>query len=123
MTASRILVVEDDRRLAATLEGVLSAEGHHVEVVGDLVIIALPSAVIGLCSAVGCAPFLHARETRLDRSGGKIEQGKHAEYPKPHERHSDQGAQGDPQAAIPAPKPQGAPEPESCGGQREDARE
>jgi two-component system, OmpR family, response regulator MprA len=35
MTASRILVVEDDRRLAATLERVLSAEGHHVDVAGD----------------------------------------------------------------------------------------
>lgn len=35
MTAPRILVVEDDSRLAATLERVLSAEGHLVEVVGD----------------------------------------------------------------------------------------
>ncbi|MDQ2943957.1 MAG: response regulator transcription factor [Candidatus Dormibacteraeota bacterium] len=33
--ASRILVVEDDARLAATLERVLTAEGHHVERVGD----------------------------------------------------------------------------------------
>ena len=32
---SRILVVEDDKRLAATLERVLTAEGHHVELVGD----------------------------------------------------------------------------------------
>jgi len=35
MTTSRILVVEDDARLAATLERVLVAEGHSVEVVGD----------------------------------------------------------------------------------------
>ena len=35
MTTSRILVVEDDTRLAATLERVLVAEGHGVEVVGD----------------------------------------------------------------------------------------
>jgi two-component system, OmpR family, response regulator MprA len=35
MKSSRILVVEDDRRLAATLERVLAAEGHHVELVGD----------------------------------------------------------------------------------------
>lgn len=35
MTASWILVVEDDRRLAATLERVLSAEGHQVDVAGD----------------------------------------------------------------------------------------
>jgi len=35
MTISRILVVEDDARLAATLERVLVAEGHGVEVVGD----------------------------------------------------------------------------------------
>src|SRR5258708_8232617 len=32
---SRILVVEDDKRLAATLERVLTAEGHQVELVGD----------------------------------------------------------------------------------------
>ena len=35
MTTSRILVVEDDTRLAATLERVLVAEGHGVEVVAD----------------------------------------------------------------------------------------
>jgi two-component system response regulator MprA len=35
MNRSRILVVEDDSRLAATLDRVLTAEGHHVEVVGD----------------------------------------------------------------------------------------
>jgi two-component system response regulator MprA len=35
MTSSRILVVEDDRRLAATLERVLEAEGHDVELAGD----------------------------------------------------------------------------------------
>ena len=35
MTTSRILVVEDDARLAATLERVLAAEGHQVELVGD----------------------------------------------------------------------------------------
>ncbi|MGA7913252.1 MAG: response regulator transcription factor [Candidatus Dormiibacterota bacterium] len=35
MTRSRILVVEDDARLAATLERVLLAEGYDVEVVGD----------------------------------------------------------------------------------------
>jgi len=35
MTASRILVVEDDPRLAATLQRVLAAEGHDVEVAGD----------------------------------------------------------------------------------------
>jgi two-component system response regulator MprA len=35
MTTSRILVVEDDQRLAATLERVLTAEGHQVELVGD----------------------------------------------------------------------------------------
>jgi two-component system, OmpR family, response regulator MprA len=32
---SRVLVVEDDERLAATLERVLTAEGHDVEVAGD----------------------------------------------------------------------------------------
>jgi len=31
----RVLVVEDDARLAATLERVLTAEGHDVEVAGD----------------------------------------------------------------------------------------
>jgi two-component system, OmpR family, response regulator MprA len=35
MSASRILVVEDDHRLAATLERVLAAEGHQVELAGD----------------------------------------------------------------------------------------
>jgi two-component system response regulator MprA len=35
MTASWILVVEDDVRLAATLERVLTAEGHRVDVAGD----------------------------------------------------------------------------------------
>jgi two-component system response regulator MprA len=35
MSHSRILVVEDDERLAATLERVLVAEGHVVEVTGD----------------------------------------------------------------------------------------
>ncbi len=35
MTVSRVLVVEDDARLAATLERVLVAEGHEVEVTGD----------------------------------------------------------------------------------------
>src|SRR5690349_7897304 len=35
MTAPRILVVEDDPRLAATLQRVLAAEGHDVEVAGD----------------------------------------------------------------------------------------
>ena len=35
VTASRILVVEDDRRLAATLQRVLVAEGHHVDISGD----------------------------------------------------------------------------------------
>ena len=35
MTTSRILVVEDDTRLAATVERVLVAEGYGVEVVGD----------------------------------------------------------------------------------------
>ena len=35
MKASRILVVEDDTRLATTLERVLSAEGHHVDLAGD----------------------------------------------------------------------------------------
>jgi two-component system response regulator MprA len=35
MVTSRILVVEDDTRLAATLERVLTAEGHQVELVGD----------------------------------------------------------------------------------------
>ena len=33
--ASRVLVVEDDARLAATLARMLSAEGHDVEVAGD----------------------------------------------------------------------------------------
>jgi len=32
---SRILVVEDDGRLAATLDRLLTAEGHHIEVVAD----------------------------------------------------------------------------------------
>jgi len=35
MANSRILVVEDDPRLAATLDRVLAAEGHDVEVAGD----------------------------------------------------------------------------------------
>ena len=35
MAGSRILVVEDDPRLAATLGRVLAAEGHDVEVAGD----------------------------------------------------------------------------------------
>ncbi|HET7466803.1 MAG TPA: response regulator transcription factor [Candidatus Dormibacteraeota bacterium] len=35
MTGSRVLVVEDDAPLAATLERVLAAEGHDVEVTGD----------------------------------------------------------------------------------------
>jgi two-component system response regulator MprA len=35
MEGSRVLVVEDDPRLAATLDRVLSAEGHDVEVAGD----------------------------------------------------------------------------------------
>jgi two-component system response regulator MprA len=35
MASSRILVVEDDVRLAATLERVLEAEGHEVELAGD----------------------------------------------------------------------------------------
>lgn len=35
MAASRVLVVEDDVRLAATLERVLTAEGHHVELAAD----------------------------------------------------------------------------------------
>jgi two-component system response regulator MprA len=35
MSGSRILVVEDDGRLAATLERVLEAEGHDVEVAVD----------------------------------------------------------------------------------------
>jgi two-component system response regulator MprA len=35
MSTSWILVVEDDQRLAATLERVLSAEGHQVELAGD----------------------------------------------------------------------------------------
>ena len=35
MTGSQILVVEDDARLGATLQRVLTAEGHHVDLVGD----------------------------------------------------------------------------------------
>jgi two-component system, OmpR family, response regulator MprA len=35
MSSPRILVVEDDPRLAATLERVLMAEGHDVELAGD----------------------------------------------------------------------------------------
>src|SRR5256886_5607932 len=35
MAGSRILVVEDDPRLAATVERVLAAEDHDVEVAGD----------------------------------------------------------------------------------------
>jgi len=35
MTTSRILIVEDDPRLAATLQRVLLAEGHDVEAAGD----------------------------------------------------------------------------------------
>jgi two-component system response regulator MprA len=35
MATFLILVVEDDKRLAATLERVLAAEGHEVEVAGD----------------------------------------------------------------------------------------
>ena len=35
MSGSRILVVEDDMRLATTLERVLTTEGHQVELAGD----------------------------------------------------------------------------------------
>lgn len=35
MTGSRILVVEDDARLAATLQRILATEGYDIEVVGD----------------------------------------------------------------------------------------
>lgn len=35
MSSRRILVVEDDSRLAATLERVLAAEGYDVEIAGD----------------------------------------------------------------------------------------
>ncbi len=35
MAESRILVVEDDPRLAATLDRVLTAEGHDIEVAPD----------------------------------------------------------------------------------------
>ena len=35
MNGSQILVVEDDARLGATLQRVLTAEGHHVDLVGD----------------------------------------------------------------------------------------
>src|SRR5467141_1570308 len=35
MGGSRVLVVEDDLRLAATLDRMLAAEGHDVEVAGD----------------------------------------------------------------------------------------
>ena len=35
MGSSWILVVEDDRRLASTLERVLEAEGHQVDIAGD----------------------------------------------------------------------------------------
>lgn len=35
MKTSRILVVEDDTRLATTLERVLTTEGHQVELAGD----------------------------------------------------------------------------------------
>jgi two-component system response regulator MprA len=35
MATSRVLVVEDDARLAATLERVLTAEGHQVELAAD----------------------------------------------------------------------------------------
>src|SRR5260370_21838077 len=35
MTGSLILVVEDDTRLAATLQRVLGAEGHEVAIAGD----------------------------------------------------------------------------------------
>jgi two-component system response regulator MprA len=35
MTGSLILVVEDDTRLAATLQRVLTAEGHEVAIAGD----------------------------------------------------------------------------------------
>jgi two-component system response regulator MprA len=35
MTASRILVVEDDARLAATLQRVLATEGYDIEIAGD----------------------------------------------------------------------------------------
>ncbi len=35
MNGSQILVVEDDARLGATLQRVLAAEGHHVDLVGD----------------------------------------------------------------------------------------
>jgi DNA-binding response OmpR family regulator len=35
MIRPRILVVEDDGRLAATLQRVLAAEGHDVELAGD----------------------------------------------------------------------------------------
>jgi CheY-like chemotaxis protein len=35
MSASRILVVEDDTRLAATLQRVLATEGYDIEGAGD----------------------------------------------------------------------------------------
>lgn len=35
MSGFRILVVENDARVAATLERVLTTEGHQVELVGD----------------------------------------------------------------------------------------
>src|SRR5260370_34060264 len=35
MTGSLILVVEDDTRLAATLQRVLTSEGHEVAIAGD----------------------------------------------------------------------------------------
>ena len=37
MSASRILAVEDDRALAATLERVLTTEGYDVELAGDAI--------------------------------------------------------------------------------------
>lgn len=49
MNGSQILVVEDDARLGATLQRVLTAEGHHVDLVGD-----------------GLSALRHARERPFD---------------------------------------------------------
>jgi two-component system response regulator MprA len=59
---SRVLVVEDDARLAATLERMLAAEGHEVEVAGD--------GLEALASARRRAPDLAVLDVMLPGADG-----------------------------------------------------
>lgn len=59
---SRVLVVEDDARLAATLERMLAAEGHDVEVAGD--------GLTALRSARSRAPDLAVLDVMLPGADG-----------------------------------------------------